>query len=189
MPRSIVERLDWREVFPKEQPIEVDLGCGDGSFLVQIAKAHPDRNFLGVERLKGRALKTARKIERAGLTNARVLRIESSYAVEWLFPPSSVAAVHILFPDPWPKRRHWSRRLMQVGFIAALQKCLVPGGEVHFTTDHKDYFEEVPPRFEGDSWRRVDPVTRVGEEWRTDFELEFEKEQRAIWRARWMKAR
>src|SRR5260221_1481703 len=93
--QSIIERLVWADVFAKPQPIEVDLGCGDGTFLVQIARTFPERNFLGVERLKGRALKTARKIERAGLTKARVLRIESRYSVEYLFPVASVAAYDI----------------------------------------------------------------------------------------------
>ena len=193
-PQNIVERLDWAEVFAKPQPIEVDLGCGDGSFLLQSAKGFPDRNFLGVERLKGRAVKAARKIERAGLMNARVVRIESSYAVEWLFPVASVAAIHILFPDPWPKRRHWGRRLIQTGFVAALWKSLAPRGEVHFATDHKEYFDEAVPRF-GKGWERVEPTIPgssspslgTNEEWRTDFERDFVKEGRTIYRARFVK--
>lgn len=190
--RTITERLDWREVFSLSSeggplpPIEVDLGCGDGEFLSQLAKSFPDRNFLGVERLKGRARKAARKLARAGLTNARVLRIESGYAVQWLFPPESVAAAHILFPDPWPKRRHWRRRLMKAELVAALHRALVPCGEVHFATDSEEYFCQTLPLF-GPGWLRVEPLQRRGQEWRTEFERAYASAGKPIHRARWVK--
>src|SRR5258708_39529263 len=99
---SIVERLDIAGMFPRAQPLEVELGSGDGSFLVNYAKLHPEHNFLGVERLLGRLRKVSRKGLRAGLTNLRGLRIESAYFLEYLLPRQSAAALHIYFPDPWP---------------------------------------------------------------------------------------
>ena len=185
--RSIVERLVWDEIFPERQPIEVDLGCGDGSFLVQAAKSSPHHNFLGVERLLGRARKAARKLERAGLTNALVLRIENSYAVQWLFPRATISAYHILFPDPWPKRRHWPRRLLTADFAIALHQSLVAQGEVNLATDHESYFSEMLRAFANEHWQRIDPVVRDAEEWRTDFEREFVKARRTIFRARFLK--
>jgi tRNA (guanine-N7-)-methyltransferase len=185
--RSVVERLVWDEIFPEHQPIEVDLGCGDGSFLAQAAKSSPHRNFLGVERLLGRARKAARKLERAGLTNARVLRIENSYAVQWLFPKATISAYHILFPDPWPKRRHWPRRLLTADFAAALHQSLAARGEVHLATDHESYFTEMLRAFAEEYWQRMDPVVHDTEEWRTDFEREFVKAKRPIFRARFLK--
>src|ERR1700689_5486180 len=101
---SIIERLDVAAVFPRAQPLEVELVSGDGSFLVNYARLHPERNFLGVERLLGRLRKLDRKGCRAGLTNLRGLRIESAYFLEYLLPRESPATLHIYFPDPWPKR-------------------------------------------------------------------------------------
>src|SRR5580765_7097268 len=114
--RSILERIDLGPLFPKAQPLEVELGCGDASFLVNYAKAHPERNFIGVERLGGRIRKLDRKGRRAGLTNLRGVRIESSYFLEYLLPPKSAAALHIYFPDPWPKRKHLKNRFINERF-------------------------------------------------------------------------
>lgn len=113
---SIVERLDLSQIFPGPQPLEVELGCGDASFLVDYAKLHPEHNFIGVERLLGRIRKLDRKGRRAGLTNLRGVRIESSYFLEYLLPPQSVSALHVYFPDPWPKKRHHKNRLVNERF-------------------------------------------------------------------------
>ena len=83
---SIVERIDPAKLFPKAQPLEVELGCGDSSFLVEYAQAMPTHNFIGVERLLGRIKKLDRKGRRAGLSNLRGVRIESSYFLEYLLP-------------------------------------------------------------------------------------------------------
>jgi tRNA (guanine-N7-)-methyltransferase len=103
---SILERLEPAKLFPKPQPLEVELGSGDGSFLAQYAARHPERNFIGVERLLGRLRKLDRKGRRAGLTNLRGVRIESAYFLEYLLPSHAASVLHVYFPDPWPKRRH-----------------------------------------------------------------------------------
>src|SRR2546422_11051257 len=99
--QSIIERIDLAQLFPATQPLEVELGSGDGSFLTEYAARHPDRNFIGVERLLGRLRKMERKALRAGLANLQGLRIESSYFLEYLLPHQSAIALHIYFPDPW----------------------------------------------------------------------------------------
>src|ERR1700743_1959522 len=109
---SIVEPLDTTGIFPQSQTLEVELGCGDASFLTNYAKARPEHNFIGVERLGGRIRKLDRKGRRAGLTNLRGVRIESGYFLEYLLPPKSVAALHIYFPDPWPKRKNLKNRFI-----------------------------------------------------------------------------
>jgi len=121
----------------------VDLGCGDGAFLAKIAAENPDNNFLGIERLLGRVRSACRKIERAGLTNARILRFEISYAVEQLLPPNSVATFYIMFPDPWPKRRHAPRRLVTESFLLSLHRALRPCGTIRIATDESDYFCQI----------------------------------------------
>ena len=140
---SIVERIDLAELFPRDQPLEVELGSGDGSFLAEYARLHPGHNFIGVERLLGRIRKLDRKGRRAGLTNLRGVRIESSYFLEYLLPPRSAVALHIYFPDPWPKRKHRRHRLINERFPALARQALAPGGTVYLRTDDEDYFEQM----------------------------------------------
>ncbi len=120
--RSILQPLDMAELFPQPQPLEVELGCGDASFLIEYARRHPERNFLGVERLLGRLQKLDRKGRRAGLTNLRGVRIESAYFLRYLLPAHSATALHIYFPDPWPKKKHRRHRLINESFPRARQR-------------------------------------------------------------------
>lgn len=142
-PPSYIERLDVRALFAKAQPLEVELGAGDGSFFVQWAALNPDVNFLGVERLLGRLKKIGKKSKRAGLENARGLRLEAGYFAEYLLPPSSIAAFHIYFPDPWPKRKHRANRLINERFTEVLRTALQDGGIVYLRTDDQDYFSQM----------------------------------------------
>jgi len=126
-----------------EAPLEVDVGCGDGGFLLDLAAAHPERNFLGLEKLLGRARKVARQAARRGLTNVKAMQIDSPYAVRHLLPRGGVARLHLLFPDPWPKAKHAKNRLVQPAFCRDVHRLLIPGGEWLFKTDHPEYFTEA----------------------------------------------
>ena len=143
VPANCFEPFDVPAVYGRIAPLEVDLGCGDGSFLAALARENPEKNFLGIERLLGRVRSACRRIERAGLTNARVTRFEISYAVEHLLPPGSVTTFHLLFPDPWPKRRHAPRRLVTESFLASLHRALGPNGTVRIATDETGYFRQI----------------------------------------------
>jgi tRNA (guanine-N7-)-methyltransferase len=143
VPANCFEPLDLREIYHRIAPLEVDLGCGDGSFLAAIAEKNPRHDFLGIERLLGRVRAACRRVERAGLGNARVLRFEISYAVERLLPASSVTVFHLMFPDPWPKRRHASRRLVTENFLTAMDRALVSDGIVRIATDDSVYFRHM----------------------------------------------
>src|SRR6185503_14672391 len=90
--------------------------CGDATFLASYAGLHPELNFLGVERLLGRLRKLDKKGRRAGLTNVRGVRIESAYFLQYLLPNNSASALHIYFPDPWPKLKHRRHRLINQRF-------------------------------------------------------------------------
>ena len=144
---SIVEPLDLAELFPRVQPLEVELGCGDASFLAEYARRHPETNFLGVERLLGRIKKLDRKGRRAGLTNLRGVRIESAYLLQYLLRAQCAVALHVYFPDPWPKKKHHRHRLINPVFPALARRVLVPGGVVYLRTDDQDYFTQMTEVF------------------------------------------
>jgi tRNA (guanine-N7-)-methyltransferase len=171
--RSIVKPLDLAELFRKSQPLEVELGCGDASFLAEYARRHPERNFIGVERLLGRIRKLDRKGQRAGLTNLRGVQIESSYFLHCLLPPHLASALHIYFPDPWPKKRHHKNRLINESFPQLAQAALAPGGRVYLRTDDEDYFAQMIGVFgAGKEFERIETPPELVE-LLTDFEREF----------------
>jgi tRNA (guanine-N7-)-methyltransferase len=130
-------------MFAREQPLEIELGSGDGSFLAHYAGLHPERNFIGVERLLGRLRKLDRKALRQGLNNVRGVRIEAAYFLEHLLPLGAAEAVHIYFPDPWPKRRHHKHRLINERFPLLARDALAEGGVVYLRTDDADYFGQM----------------------------------------------
>jgi len=170
---SIVERLELAKLFPKPQPLEIELGCGDASFLVEYARRNPERNFIGVERLLGRISKLDRKGRRAGLANLRGVRIESSYFLQWLLPPLSASALHIYFPDPWPKKKHHKYRLISESFPALTRAALAPGGEIYLRTDDADYFQQMTEVFGADkNFVEIEMPAELAE-LPTDFERDF----------------
>ncbi len=119
-------------------PLEFDLGCHRGAFLIAMAHAHPDRYFLGIERQVSRAARSGRKIERQGLANAAVICGDGFASLRGL--PSSIADhIHVLFPDPWPKRRHHSRRMVQPLFLDECARLLKNGGRLRLVTDDAPY--------------------------------------------------
>lgn len=185
-PEEWFARLERGDLFPGEKPIELDLGCGDGSFLIRMAEHFPERNFLGVERLLGRVRKVSRKATRAGLANVRVLRADSNYAVNWLLPVGFASRIHFLCPDPWPKKKHAARRQMcRMPFLQALHGLLEEGGELLFLTDDRPYYEEALAVqlgcdfFAAQSWEEEDFFYA-----KTDFEEQWLAEGRTMNRLR-----
>ena len=170
---SILEPLPVDHLFIRDQPLEVELGCGDASFAAAYAAQHPERNFLGVERLLGRIRKLDRKGRRAGLTNLRGLRIESAYFLQYLLPPNVASALHLYFPDPWPKLKHRRHRLVNESFPGLVWRVLMPRGVIYLRTDDEDYFEQMNEVFARD--KRFEAVETPAElaSVRTDFEQDF----------------
>jgi tRNA (guanine-N7-)-methyltransferase len=172
-PASILHRLQPAEMFPSSQPLDVELGSGDGSFLAAYAAAHPERNFIGVERLLGRVRKLDRKAQRAALTNLRILRFEASYVVQWLLPQQTVGAIHIYFPDPWPKRRHWKNRLITEPFTELVRGALEPGGKIYLRTDNAAYYEQMLAVFTANpNFKSIETPPELAN-FKTDFERGF----------------
>ncbi len=147
--QSVTEPLRLEELFATPQPTELEIGCGDGGFLLEWATRHPDRNFLGVERLLGRVRKLSKRAQRAGLTNLRLLRIEARYVLEYLLPEHAFEAVHIYFPDPWPKDKHARHRLINANFPPLARRILAPNGIIYLRTDDPPYFAQMEETFQG----------------------------------------
>ncbi|HEV2435071.1 MAG TPA: tRNA (guanosine(46)-N7)-methyltransferase TrmB [Verrucomicrobiae bacterium] len=170
---SILSRVDPAALFQRAQPLEVELGCGDASFLVELARRQPEKNFIGVERLLGRLRKLERKGRRAGLMNLRGVRIESSYFLEFLLPPHSVSVLHIYFPDPWPKKKHRKYRLINERFPELARAALASGGAVFLRTDDPDYFQQMTEVFGANGeFQRMETPPELAN-LLTDFEQEF----------------
>ena len=170
---TILEPLDVPALFPQTQPLEVELGCGDASFAIEYARQNPSKNILGVERLLGRLQKLDKKGRRAGLKNLRGVRIESAYFLQCLLPPRSAVALHIYFPDPWPKKKHRRHRLIGEAFPALARTVLAPGGVVYLRTDDADYFQQMTGVF--GAAKEFAPVETPASlaEITTDFERDF----------------
>jgi tRNA (guanine-N7-)-methyltransferase len=171
---SILDPIELELLFPSAQPLEVELGCGDGSFLIDYAKKHPERNFIGVERLWGRLQKVGRKSRRHALGNVRGIRIESAYFLQYLLPPHSAGAVHLYFPDPWPKRKHRRHRLVNEGFPRLAHRALIAGGFVHLRTDDADYFAQMLEVFSASPLFQRSEAPEELTSVLTDFEKEFQ---------------
>ena len=140
---SAIEPIDLAKLFPAEQPLEFEIGSGDGSFTLQYALAHPGANIVALERLLGRISKLDRKGHRAGLKNLRLLRAEAAYVLEYLLPPGTLDAIHVYFPDPWPKKRHHKNRLISEPFPPLAERLLKAEGVVYLRTDNVEYFEQM----------------------------------------------
>ncbi len=166
--------MDLEQLFPKAQPLEVELGSGDGSFLLEWAGRRPDHNFIGVERLLGRIRKLDRKGLRAGLVNLRGIRLEASYVMEYLLPAASVETLHVYFPDPWPKRKHRKYRLVNSRFTEVAASTLSPGGVVCLRTDDASYFAQMTEVFQANPNFASAEIPADLKSVLTDFEREFQ---------------
>lgn len=131
------------EMFEGDSPLALEIGCGIGDFVVQLAARHPETNFLAIDIYNKGCLRTCRRIEKAGLGNVRVMRAEVRALLTRFVSPETLSAVYINCPDPWPKKRHRRRRLVDETFLRLLLKYLRPGGELFFASDFADYAGDV----------------------------------------------
>lgn len=184
--------LDWREFFGNDNLVEVDVGCGRGLFLVTAGAANSDVNYVGVEINYREGRRAAQRLKKRDSQNARVLGGDVKLAFDKYFPPESLAAVHVYFPDPWWKRRHRRRRVFNDEFVDRVHRGLLAGGELHSWTDVGEYFEVIvalmnhDPRFEN----LPTPEEKTPEhdmDYRTSFERKKRQAGETIYRGRWRK--
>lgn len=129
----------WRQVFGNDAAVEIEIGSGDGAFLTAWATLHPERNLLGIERSPSKARRLEARLAVRGPANVRMVQADARCVVASIIPAASVAAYHVYFPDPWPKRGHAPRRIFTPDFVRDLGATLMSDGRLHFATDVETY--------------------------------------------------
>jgi len=135
--------LDFAAVFGRRAPVVVEIGSGMGETTVDIAAAHPDTDYLAIEVHAPGVGALLRRVAERGLGNVRVVQHDAVEVLRDMVPPASLAAIHVFFPDPWPKKRHHKRRLVQPEFAALAASRLAPGGRLHAATDWQEYADHM----------------------------------------------
>jgi len=133
------EKLDYKEAFGNENGVTLEIGFGMGAATAEIAQANPDKNYLGVEVHRPGVGRLLWEIEKRSLRNVRIVEYDAVSVTQRMIPQGSLDAIHVFFPDPWPKKRHRKRRLIQRPFTETLASCLKPGGYLYMVTDWEDY--------------------------------------------------
>jgi tRNA (guanine-N7-)-methyltransferase len=131
--------LDYAGIFGNNRPVTIEIGFGMGAATALIAGDNPEKNYLGIEVHRPGIGKLLWETERRGLKNIRIIEHDAVEVLETMIPPGSAAAFHIFFPDPWPKKRHHKRRLIQRPFTDLLADRLGPGGYIYMVTDWAEY--------------------------------------------------
>jgi tRNA (guanine-N7-)-methyltransferase len=132
--------VDFAALFGRRMPVEMEIGVGKGRFLLNAAAAHRDRDYFGLELEPEYAAIARLRAERAGLTNVRFERLDGKAFVLRRLAPECLAALHVYFPDPWPKKRHHKRRLVDAVWASAAARSLAPGALLRVASDHAEYF-------------------------------------------------
>jgi tRNA (guanine-N7-)-methyltransferase len=140
---NLDDKIDFVRIFGRSGPVHIEIGSGKGTFLLSQATTLPGDNFLGIEWARKYYRYAVDRIGRWGLTNVRIIRTDAADFITNSVPDNSVNCFHIYFPDPWPKKRHHKRRLIQLSNMATLIRCLKRGGDIRLATDHVEYFEQM----------------------------------------------
>ncbi len=135
--------LDFEQVFERRAPTILEIGFGMGETTARIAAQHPENNFIGIEVHSPGVGSLLKQIAEQALANVRVIQHDAVEVVRDMIAPGSLRGIHVFFPDPWPKKRHHKRRLLQPDFVSALSQRLERGGYLHVATDWQEYAEHI----------------------------------------------
>ena len=179
------EPVNFAEIFGNQNPIEFEVGCGKGKFLIGLAELTPSRNFFGIDRAGKWMRRSMQRSEKKQIQNIRFLKAE---AVAFLqrAPEESVAVFHMYFPDPWPKRRHHSRRTINAGFLTLLHSRLEDKGLVEIATDDADYYTQIRGAVDATAalWKQIRESRNeriTNPELKTNYEIKFQAEGRTLY--------
>lgn len=181
LPRPVV----WRDLFGNDNPVEIEIGCGKGTFITEQARARPGTNFFGIEWASFYWKYTCDRLRRHGCTNARAVRADAAFFIDELVADESVDVLHIYFPDPWPKSKHHKRRLISTRFMPKVERILKVGGVLRVVTDHAGYWEQIERAVRSSRLDVCDyepPATAgEGEAVGTNFERKYRREGRPFY--------
>ena len=185
----VVDPMAW---FATPGEFELEIGCGKGGFLLSRARAKPDTRLLGIEWANKFFRYAADRMARWGLANVRIMRTDAGVFVTRHLPPACVSVLHLYHPDPWPKKRHHKRRIIQPAFVEAAARVLTPEGRWLLQSDHAEYFAHMQehllacPALRPIKWDERD-IT-LAEDWAgTNFEIKYRREGRTIHRAAYIR--
>lgn len=145
---DLTQPFDPAAVFGEDRPWALEIGAGKGHFLEAMGPQNPGMSFLGLEYKLKRCHLMGKRFKKLGLTNVKVIWAEATMFLKDYVAPGSLSAIYVNFPDPWPKRRHVRRRLLQEDFIALLVERLAPAGEMTIATDFVEYADEIADRLQ-----------------------------------------
>lgn len=148
----------WSEAFGNKNPLHIEIGMGKGRFLMELASANPDINYVGIEKYSTVLLRAVQKLEADGLPNIRLIRMEAE-DICGVFGRGEVGRIYLNFSDPWPKDRHAKRRLPSRQFLSRYREILAPGGQVEFKTDNAGLFDFALGEIGPAGWR-LEAMTR-----------------------------
>ncbi len=183
---SLPKPIDWKTLYGNDHPVELEIGMGKGTFLTDQAIVRKDTNFFGIEWANFFWKSASDRLRRNHCTNARTIRTEALFFLREFVADNSLSVLHVYFPDPWPKKRHHKRRLIQEPFMKQAERVLKVGGRLQVVTDHRGYFEEnMEPAFQKSSLVKVDysrpGSANEGEFVGTNFERKYRKEGRPFY--------
>jgi tRNA (guanine-N7-)-methyltransferase len=138
----LFEEFNPAELFENNNPINIEIGIGNGGFIAHYAKERPNENFIGFEVFKKIMRKAVKKVSKLEQNNVRLIHFDAKFFVK-LFPNETISNFYVNFPDHWPKKRHHKRRILKTDFIELMRDKLIKGGSIYMVTDHENYAEEI----------------------------------------------
>ncbi|MCA9055103.1 MAG: tRNA (guanosine(46)-N7)-methyltransferase TrmB [Planctomycetaceae bacterium] len=182
--------IDWSTFFGNDNPVEIDVGCGRGLFVVSSSVSRPDINVLGIELDYREGRRGARRLKKLEAKNARILGGDVQQTFERLIVPQSDAGIHAYFPEPWWKKKHRRRRVFTDVLVNQMARLLVPRGFVHSWTDVEEYFGVISALMNHDDrFENLPPPDEHQPEHDMDYQTSFERKKRKlgcpIYRGRW----
>jgi len=184
--------IDLSQVFGNNKDSALEIGFGDGSFLIEIAKNNADWNFIGIEIKVKRFRKAVKRAEDKNIANLKFLLMDVKIAVEEVFYPNTFSKVYINFPDPWPKERHKKHRIVNTQFLSDLSRIIKPKGIIEIASDHEEYISSILETLEDTGiFKSIFPlpgyVHSIPNRPTTRYELEFMKGDKKIYYLRFIK--